>query len=600
MKHLIYSLTLLLLLLGPLCYSQKPVTGDSPSSPDGDPIRAYLNLNNISTIFKNTGISDIDISESSSGFVFPKGSNRTAVYISGLLWGAKIPGDPQVRVGGSAYREGLQGGRILPNGEVEDPGDLHVRIYRVRPDVYPGGPWVDLSVEAQDEMKSEAEVRAQYELDWVEWRAQDGAPYLDGNNNGQFEPDPSSNDVPGIDGAAQTIWFVANDQNPGKTLDLYGTLPIGIEYQATMWEYKDSVGFDNLFFRKYKLINKTNLLGDPTTFEDMYISMWSDIDIGDASDDYAGCDTLLGLGFGYNASDTDAVYSPLPPPAVGFDLIRGPIVPGNPGEDKNRNGVDDTQDFALNEENQRLYGFINLPMTAFYYFTNQDSLITDPPQGDPQGANQFYNFMQGKIGLTGEYFINPITSLPTTFALPGNPVTGAGWIDGMLQGPGDRRIGLSTGPLQMEPGDTQTVVIAEIAGGATNGVNHLAAIDLVKYYSTIAQNFYDTRFPLPVSVNDEAVTPQTFELDQNFPNPFNPSTTIKFSIPVTLSGVEGSFFTLKIFNALGEEVEVLLDKEFTAGTYKVEWNATGLPSGVYLYRLQAGDLIEIKKMLLLK
>jgi len=208
--------------------------------------------------------------------------------------------------------------------------------------------------------------------------------------------------------------------------------------------------------------------------------------------------------------------------------------------------------------------------------------------------------MQGKIGLTGEYFINPVTSLGTTFALPGNPVTGVGWIDGMLQGPGDRRLGLSTGPLQMAPGDTQVIVIAEIAAGAIDGVDHLAAIDLVKFYSTIAQNFYDTQFPLPVTMNDETVKPLTFESHQNYPNPFNPSTTIKFSIPVTLSGVEGSFFTLKIHNALGEEVAVLLDKELTTGTYEVEWNAAGLPSGVYFYQLKTEGFVETKKMLLLK
>jgi hypothetical protein len=86
----------------------------------------------------------------------------------------------------------------------------------------------------------------------------------------------------------------------------------------------------------------------------------------------------------------------------------------------------------------------------------------------------------------------------------------------------------------------------------------------------------------------------SFNLKQNYPNPFNPSTTIKFSLP------SSGFVTLKIYNALGEEVAVLLDKEFTTGTYKVEWNDTGLPSGVYFYQLQTKDFIETKKMLLLK
>ena len=87
---------------------------------------------------------------------------------------------------------------------------------------------------------------------------------------------------------------------------MYGTTaPIGIEYQATIWEYKDSPrDFDNLFFRKYKLINKSY-----DTFDSMYVSMWSDPDIGDAGDDFAGCDTLISLGYAYNAFDVDSIIS---------------------------------------------------------------------------------------------------------------------------------------------------------------------------------------------------------------------------------------------------------------------------------------------------
>jgi len=196
----------------------------------GQPIRAFMNINNISTVIKNTGTSDIDVAESNAGLVFPKGSGKTAIFESGLVWGAKITGDPQVRVGGSTYREGLQGGAILQDGTVQSPDDPIVRIYRVRPDVYPGGPPVDLSMEANDEGKSESDVRAQYELDWTEWPAQYGAPYDDVNGDGIYDPNV---DVPGVPGADQTIWYVANDWNPGLTQDLYGTIPLGIEMQAT-------------------------------------------------------------------------------------------------------------------------------------------------------------------------------------------------------------------------------------------------------------------------------------------------------------------------------------------------------------------------------
>jgi hypothetical protein len=584
------KINLLITLLFLLC--SIIVAQEKNNSELGFPIRAHLNLNNISTIFKNTGISDIDPSQVASGFVYPFGSGKTAVYVSGLIWGAKIVGDPQVRVGGSTYREGLQCGWIDESGTVHPPSDPRSRIYRVRPDVYIGGPTVDLSKEAGDEGKSIFEVRAQYELDWTEWPGDLGAPFYDGDGDGIYNPNPISGDIPGVYGAKQTIWFVANDHDPSLTLNLYGTDPIGIEYQATIWEYTDSLGFDNLFFRKYKLINKTDVLGDPTTFSNMYISMWSDPDVGDAGDDFVGCDTLLNLGFGYNGFDTDLVYNPLPPPAIGFDLIRGPLVMGNANEDRNRNGIVDIYDYGLTENNERVYGFINLAMTAFYYFVRDDSVLTDPPLGTPDGASQFYNFMQGKIGLTGDPFIDPITNQPTKFPLSGNPVTGDGWIDGILHSPNDRRLGLSTGPFQMEPGDTQVVVVAEIAGGAIVGIDYLSAIDTVKIYSQIAQNFYDNTFP--VTVDESNIFPENFRLEQNFPNPFNPSTQIKYSIP-HLSNV-----IIKVFDILGNEIEILAKEEKPAGTYELTWYAEGLPSGVYFYRLQAVDYVETKKMILLK
>jgi len=96
------------------------------------------------------------------------------------------------------------------------------------------------------------------------------------------------------------------------------------------------------------------------------------------------------------------------------------------------------------------------------------------------------------------------------------------------------------------------------------------------------------------SVEETFELAEKFEILQNYPNPFNPSTTIKFSLP------SSGYATLKIYNALGEQVAVLLDKELNTGSYEVEWNATGLPSGVYFYRLQAGDFVDTKKMTLMK
>jgi hypothetical protein len=88
--------------------------------------------------------------------------------------------------------------------------------------------------------------------------------------------------------------------------------------------------------------------------------------------------------------------------------------------------------------------------------------------------------------------------------------------------------------------------------------------------------------------------PLEYALDQNYPNPFNPATTIRYQIP------EDGMVTLKVYDILGSEVITLVSDEKPAGRYEVNFDATKLSSGIYLYRLQAGDFIKIKKMILLK
>lgn len=89
-------------------------------------------------------------------------------------------------------------------------------------------------------------------------------------------------------------------------------------------------------------------------------------------------------------------------------------------------------------------------------------------------------------------------------------------------------------------------------------------------------------------------SPTQFSLSQNYPNPFNPATTISFSIP------SKSFVLLKVFDVLGKEISTLVSEELSAGTYSQQWNAGGLPTGVYLYSLQAGSFTETKKLMLLR
>ena len=94
--------------------------------------------------------------------------------------------------------------------------------------------------------------------------------------------------------------------------------------------------------------------------------------------------------------------------------------------------------------------------------------------------------------------------------------------------------------------------------------------------------------------NIDTQTPTVCTLSQNFPNPFNPSTRISFTIP------SSSYVTLKIYNLVGEEVATLAAGERNAGAYEVIWDASRFASGTYYCRLQAGSVIEVKKILLVK
>lgn len=128
--------------------------------------------------------------------------------------------------------------------------------------------------------------------------------------------------------------------------------------------------------------------------------------------------------------------------------------------------------------------------------------------------------------------------------------------------------------------------------------------DNIYFYKVCAFNDYGVSdFSNTVSATTKANTSVSntkvsdadgYYLADNFPNPFNPVTTIKFGIPVN------SFVSLKIYNSAGNEVETLLNSKLSSGSYSFNWNATGYSSGVYFYRLETNKFSNVKKMILVK
>ncbi len=119
-------------------------------------------------------------------------------------------------------------------------------------------------------------------------------------------------------------------------------------------------------------------------------------------------------------------------------------------------------------------------------------------------------------------------------------------------------------------------------------------------YTVIGTDFKESNFSRAVSVTainhikESSKIPGNFVLKQNFPNPFNPVTTIKYGVP------ENSWVTIEIFNLLGQRVAVLLNKRQRPGYYKIQWNAENLPSGIYWCRMKAEEFVSTIKLILLK
>ena len=471
--------------------------------------QTLINVNNMSMWFKRDGWSGRNPLNDNSGVTFPR-STGAVIFQDGLIWGGIVrDGDPQeLRVGGQTYAIGTVPGRILSRGVAEDPGDPGVRIYRIRRDYQTA----DLRLDASEGLGvglssvtdgDVADLRAQYERDWREWPWEKGAPYYDNDGDGSYDPDV---DEPGVAGADQVAWFVINDLDEGATQALYGSNPIGLEVQMLFWAYARTDALGDVIFKKYTVIYKgTSATPDTARIEDMYFAQWSDPDLGDYGDDFAGADVGLSLGYVYNSTDHDHTYDffGLAPPAVGYDFLQGPVVPVYLKDDNGDTLLDEEGNPVLDESSEAIFnfglrpGFRNLPMTSFVYFA-AGSAISDPDLGDYIGTQQWYNLLRGfqpqpDIDNPVPY-TNPLTGDDTFFTLDGDPTTAQGWNDGVPLPSGDRRIVLNTGPFEMALGDTQEVVVALLGGISTD---RLRSVSKLKFSDQFVQDAYNSFFEVP-------------------------------------------------------------------------------------------------------
>ena len=447
---------------------------------------------------------------------------------------------------------------------------------------------------------------------WQDWQdaVSIGADFYDGNGDGIYNPVDLNNngnwdtdeDMPDLIGD-WTAWCVYNDGVPAALRRFTAVTPKGIEIHQTVFGYNSNEVVRNMMFIRYRLVN-TGSVSDK--LDNVYFSTVVDPDLGDATDDLIGCDTTLSAGFTYNDGN-DPVYGSAPPCFLtGF--LQGPLAYINgvsftdvDGDGIYCDGVDVATDTAYAAGGllmgiNKYPGATNLPATSFTQY-----MQSHPTHGDPDTHIELRNYMVGGKGKNGDSlyvsswtFGNGATlgadtsMICSRYMYSGDPVTRTGWINTY---PIDQRQMSNTGPFQLNKEEPVDIYVGYIIGQGSDALN---SITIAKQNDILAIQELENNLPLVGVVNDEIDNNYNFKLNQNYPNPFNPATIISFSLQ------SKEFVTLKIYDVLGKEVASLVNEELNSGTYQKQFNGFGLSSGIYFYKLQAGNFCETRKLVLVK
>ncbi len=427
---------------------------------------AYLDIGNVRARVLNDG--SLFYRGEPHVYRVPKGSPSNAIFASSFWIGGMVDGT--LRMAASRY-----GPYEFWPGPLDEAGNPPLdcseydRIYRV----------------------SRAEVAA-YEAtgiaapDLQDWPTGLGAPTVDvagAELDLSVEPlasrrsrkiDLAAGERPSFVGDQMT-WWIMNDV--GNTHASSEGQPNGVEVQVTAFAFDEPGHVGLATFYRYTVIKR----GDkPLT--DAYVSMYVDPDLGDFGDDWMGSDSLLSLGYVWNSDNLDGGNEGYgsPPPALGYDIFQGPIVP-SPG--------------AMARVGSRLIsGFRNLPLTAFMDYHSGEF-------APPTLAAEYYNFMRARwrdgqpltYGGNGRDF----SDTPTPFMFSGDAANCGYWTEcntdqsGTKVPPGDRRFISSSGPFTIEPGGRQEILIGIVYA---RGSDNFDSVRELKAADEALQRFVDSGF----------------------------------------------------------------------------------------------------------
>ncbi len=412
------------------------------------------------------------------------------------------------------------------------------------------------------------------------------APFVDGNGDGIYNP--YDGDYPKIKGD-QALYFIFNNNFPSHGPTTCNKM--GLEIQAMAYAYgcpatllgKPELGLTT--FYDYKIINRSY-----KNYHDMYIGLFSDVDLGYYKDDFIGCNVTGNYGFAYNGDTLDESVGESSGymnniPASAHAILKGPKA-------NLFDGIDNDNDGIIDEPNEEC------KLNKFVFFNNNFPGVTNITT-DPSNCYDAYDYLRGiwKDGTPftcGGYAYGG--TIPTNWAYPGDPtLPGVSTDPANLCGywkemalAGDRRFIISSGPFNLNSGQMQEIEYAVVTSFDSSIINNnLIAVTKLKSDVLKINNFYNLLtkpsclYPIIIGIN-ELLKQDDFYV---FPNP----TAETLSIKVNIEGL--TKVNYEIFDVLGKSI--VKNENHDLSNFNL--NVSDFKSGIYFLRLQVNNSFVVKK-----
>lgn len=545
----------------------------------------YLDVNQVRARIWNNGSMFWDLTGNAL-YETPKGSGKTPIFAEGLWIGGRDSQD-KIHIAAQTYR--LSGSDFWPGPLDTINASIDSSVYRQYDKL-----WKIDRYTVNDfiyNYRNGSVANGTYLIPDIiqNWPAHGTgsisrslAPFVDNNHDGIYRP--FDGDYPKIKGD-QMFWWVFNDNfsSHGETRSPYN---LGVEIHGCAYAYNcpllingDSV-INYTTFYHYDIFNRSD-----TAYHDVYLGIYTDVDLGDYLDDFVGCDTVIDVAFAYNGDDDDRYYDSgygLHPPMINLAFLKGPEASPNDTIDNNHNGT-------IDEPGE------NCMMNYFIYWNSDPTAI-----GNPTSALNYYYRMQGRwldnshMVYGGSGYDRSSTNY-TNYMFSGPPYdTTSGWSEShpcsgcISNEPSDRRIFVSSGPFDLPAHSKRSLDYAYVftrEPNYPNGPNTSLAVNRDQVMRI--KHFFETdSFPCTHLFDIDDLKNE--ELSVNlYPNPAH------LEIFVSTMITESVLKTFFITDILGKEI--LKTKTFSPLYYRI--NLTSFKPGIYFLHLQANDKSCVRKFI---